>query len=73
MRESPKQWLRMFSSRTRIGGGVALDEPGNDALSNDRPVQSAPSRSMLTPWAQRTVRNSVQEASDSLASRRKAI
>jgi hypothetical protein len=72
MRDSFKQWLRMFSSRTRIGGAAPVDS-GNDVLTNDRPVQSAPSKSVLTPWAQSTVRNSVQEASDSLASRRKAL
>jgi hypothetical protein len=65
-------WMKLFAGRTR-DGDVASEVQDNVALSDDRQVGSDTGISVATPWAESTIRDSVQEASDSLAARRKAF
>lgn len=72
MRDAQKR-PRLFAGRAPEGAGVAPEAQENVSPLDDRQDPSALSISAVTPWAESTIRNSVQEASDSLALRRKAL
>jgi hypothetical protein len=72
MRDAPKR-MRLFSGRTRDDDVVTSDSQENVSLSVDRQDKSDAGITAATPWAESTIRNSVQEARDSLAARRKAL
>jgi hypothetical protein len=76
MRDASKR-MRLFAGRARdgdgVGVGVASDSQESVSFSIDQQDQSDTGLRVATPWAESTIRNSVQEASDSLAARRKAL